>query len=319
MKKATDNKKNLKHIPVLNKEAINFLRPMEGGLYIDATLGLGGHTESILEASGYKSTVISFDVDDKTMAMASKRLESFKDNISFVNKNFTTIDHVLSEMGISKVDGILADIGTSSYQLESSGRGFSFLREEPLDMRMDPGLQFTAFDLVNDMNFDELSDLLYRLGEESFSRQITKSIIKYRTTNPIKTSTELSAIVSNSIPRKFHPKRIHPATKTFQALRIAVNNELENLKEFIEKGIKLLNPGARIIIISFHSLEDRIVKRSFNYFKSSCVCPAGLPECRCNKESILKVITKSPVTPSKNEVESNPRSRSSKMRVGEKK
>lgn len=319
MKKAVNDKDTLIHTPVLLKESIKYLRPMEDGLYIDATLGLGGHTESILEASGYRCRVVGFDVDDKTLAITSKRLENYKNNISFVNKNFICIDKVVSEMGETQVDGIIADIGTSSYQIESGGRGFSFLREEPLDMRMDPSLQFTAYDLVNEMDYDELSDLIYKLGEETFSRQITKAIIKYRKSNPIKTSTELSAIISNSIPRKFHPKRIHPATKTFQALRIAVNNELENLKTFIDKAVHLLKPGARLIIISFHSLEDRIVKRSFNYFKSSCICPPDLPRCACNKTSNLKILTKTPVTPSQSEIDSNPRSRSSKMRVGEKK
>lgn len=319
MKKAVNNNQDGIHIPVLLKETIKYLRPMEGGLYIDATLGLGGHTESILEASDYNCRVIGMDVDDEVISLTSKRLNSHKDKISFVNKNFICIDDVLPESGENVVDGIIADIGTSSYQLESSGRGFSFMREEPLDMRMDPGLQFTASDLVNEMDYEELSGLLFRLGEEGFSRQIAKSIIKYRKSSPIKTSTELSAIISNAIPRKFHPKRIHPATKTFQALRIAVNNELENLRTFIDKAVKLLKPGGRIIIISFHSLEDRIVKKTFNYLKSSCICPPDLPKCGCDKKSILKVITKSPVTPTGAEIENNPRSRSSKMRVGEKK
>lgn len=319
MKKAVKDKEKAIHTPVLLKESIKYLRPMEDGIYIDATLGLGGHTESILEASDYNCRVVAFDVDDQTLAMTSRRLDTYKDNISFVNKNFICIDKVLSEMGITQVDGIIADIGTSSYQLESGGRGFSFLREEPLDMRMDPGLQFTAYDLINEMNYDELTSLLFKLGEESFSKQIVKSIIKYRKSNPIKTSTELSAIVSNSIPKKFHPKRIHPATKTFQALRIAVNNELENLKTFIDKAVKLLKPGARLVIISFHSLEDRIVKRSFKYYSSSCICPPDLPACACSKKSELKILTKTPVTPSQSELADNPRSRSAKMRVGEKK
>lgn len=318
MKKTVSKSNDSIHIPVLLRESISYLRPMEDGLYIDATLGLGGHTESILEASDYKCRIFAFDVDDKTIEITSKRLEAYSDKISFVNKNFISIDKVIYEAGETGVDGIIADIGTSSYQLESGGRGFSFLREEPLDMRMDPGLQFTAYDLVNEMNQDELSDLIYKLGEESFSRQIAKSIIKYRKSNPIKTSTELSAIVSNAIPKKFHPKKIHPATKTFQALRIAVNNELENLRTFIEKAVNLLNPGGRLVIISFHSLEDRIVKKSFNYYKSSCVCPPDLPGCACSKTSILEVLTKSPVTPTGDEIKNNPRSRSSKMRVGEK-
>lgn len=319
MKKTASDRyqKEIMHEPVLAEESVEFLRPVEDGLYIDATLGLGGHTLRILEACSNKCRVIGFDVDNRTMEIAAKRLDHIGDRITYVNKNFIHIDNALSDLGIDLVDGIIADIGTSSFQLDLSGRGFSFLREEPLDMRMDPGLQFTAYDLVNDMNYDEIADLIYRYGEEGFSRQIAKSIVRQRKIKPIQTSAELSAIVSNSIPRKFHPKKIHPATRTFQALRIAVNNELENLKVFLDKAVNVLKPGGRLVVISFHSLEDRIVKQSFNYYRISCICPPGLPECGCGKKSILKILTRSPITPGKEESGVNPRSRSSKLRAGE--
>ncbi len=311
-------KKEPNHIPVLLREVLDFLNPKEDGVYIDATLGLGGHTMGILEACSGRCKVIGMDMDCDAIEIASNRLKHFRKNITYVNKNFIYIDSVVSELGTDKIDGIIADIGISSYQLESSGRGFSFLRNEPLDMRMDPGAQFTAFDLVNELSYEELANLIYKLGEEKFSRKIAKTIIRHRKEKPIRTSAELAAIVSNAIPKKFHPKRIHPATKTFQALRIAVNNELENLEVFINKAVKILKPGGRLVIISFHSLEDRIVKRTFKKLGAGCTCPPDLPECICGNKSILKILTKQPITPTKHELEQNPRARSSKMRVGEK-
>lgn len=318
MNKAAKYEENLLHKPVLLQKSIEFIRPMEDGVYVDATIGLGGHTKSILEATNYNSKVIGFDVDENAITQASKILSSFKSNVNFINKNFTEIDSTLEKFKIKEVDGIIADIGISSYQIESSGRGFSFLRDEPLDMRMDPKLQFTAYNLVNEMSYYELSDVLRKYGEESFSKKIARSILKKREFKPIQTSKELAAIVSNSIPRKFHPKKIHPATKTFQALRIAVNNELENLKIFIEKASTLLKPGGRLVIISFHSLEDRIVKKSFKYLNSTCTCPPEILKCVCNKKSVLKIITKTPIKPDRDEILENHRSRSSKIRVGEK-
>lgn len=318
MNKLAKNWENTVHTSVLINETIKYLHPIEDGVYVDATIGLGGHTKSILKAANFKSKVIGFDVDEEAISIAKSRLSEHSDNVTFVNKNFSDIDSVLSNLNIEKVDGIIADLGMSSYQLEHSSRGFSFLQNEPLDMRMDPKLQFTAYDLIKEMSFEELRDLIKNYGEESFAKQIAGAVIKSRQSKPIQTSKELAEIVSESIPKKFHPKKIHPATKTFQAFRIAVNNELQNLKIFIDKAASLLNKGGRLIIISFQSLEDKIVKSAFKYLSSNCTCPSDLPVCGCNKKSIIKIVTKSPVKPSKNEVMQNPRSRSSKMRVGEK-
>ena len=318
MNKLAQEVENITHKSVLLKESIEYIRPIEDGVYIDATLGLGSHTRHLLESTNFSSRIIGFDVDEEAISIAKERLSDYKDNIHFLNKNFYEIDCVSSEFNLDEVDGIIADLGMSSYQLEHSNRGFSFMRSEPLDMRMDAKLQFTAYDLVNEMSAEELSNLFRDYGEESFSKKIAKSIIKSRQQKPIQTSKELAALISNSIPRKFHPKKIHPATKSFQALRIAVNNELENLKIFIEKAVKLLKPGGRLVIISFHSLEDRIVKQSFKELHASCICPPEIPVCACEKESIVKIITRSPVTPGEDEMIENPRSRSSKMRVVEK-
>lgn len=305
------------HKPVLLKESIDYLQPMEGGIYMDATLGLGGHTSRLLETSSSKSKVIALDVDEESLTIASQYLKPFENRLILVNRNFTEIDSAVRELGVTKVDGIIADLGLSSHQLEMSKRGFSFMGNEPLDMRMDSKPIFTASDLLNEMTAEEIENLIKRYGEERFSRKISKSIVKARKISPLKTSAELASIVSNSIPQRYHPKEIHPATKTFQALRIAVNNELENLKIFIEKAVNLLRDGGRLVIISFHSLEDRIVKDCFKKLNSNCICPPDLPICKCNKKSTLKILTKSPVKPSEDEIQANRRCRSAKMRVGE--
>ena len=319
MSKAAENIENITHKSVLLKKSVKYLRPIEDGVYIDATVGLGSHTRQILEKSGFKARIIGLDVDDSSLIIARDRLNPYKNQIHLVNRNFSELDYVISDLGIGEVDGIIADLGMSTYQLEHSGRGFSFLKDEPLDMRMDPKLQFTAYDLLNEMSAEELESIIRKYGEESFSKKISTAIVNTRKSKPVQSSKELAALVSNSIPRKFHPKNIHPATKTFQALRIAVNNELENLQTFIEKAATVLKTGGRLVIISFHSLEDRIVKNYFKRLNSNCICPPDLPVCRCNKRSILKIITRSPVRPDSDEIMTNPRSRSSKMRVGEKK
>lgn len=314
---ATDNIENI-HKTVLLEESITGLSPVEDGVYVDATMGLGGHTKSLYEACNCKSKIIGMDVDEDALKIARERLFEHKENIEFVNKNFINIDKSLEELGINQVDGIIADLGMSSLQLDHSGKGFSFNKQEPLDMRMDPSLQFTAYDLINEMDMNELVYILKTYGEEKFAKNISRAILKNRKNKPIQTSSELAALISNSIPRKFHPKRRHPATKSFQALRIAINNELDNLKIFIEKSVSLLKPKGRLVIISFHSLEDRIVKKLFKKMDSPCICPPDLPMCSCGKKAELKIISKNPITPSEREIADNPRSRSSKMRIGEK-
>ena len=314
---AIDNLENI-HKSVLLDESITGLSPVEDGVFVDATMGLGGHTKSLLEACNCNSTIVGMDVDENALAIAKERLAEYKDKIEFVNKNFINIDKCLEELEISKVDGIIADLGMSSFQLDHSGKGFSFNKQEPLDMRMDPALQFTTYDLVNEMDLEELVHIFKTYGEEKFAKNISRAILKNRKTKPIQTSSELAALISNSIPKKFHPKRKHPATKSFQALRIAINNELDNLKVFIEKSVKLLKPGGRLVIISFHSLEDRIVKRLFRKMASPCICPPDLPICSCGREPEIKLINKSPITPCEKEIEDNPRARSSRLRIGEK-
>lgn len=314
---ATENIVNM-HKTVLLDESITNISPVEDGVFVDATIGLGGHTKQLLEACNFNVRIIGMDVDDSALEMASQRLNNYKEQIEFVNRNFICIDKSLDELGIKEVDGIIADLGMSSFQLDHSGKGFSFNKQEPLDMRMDPSIQFTAYDLVNEMEADELEHIFKTYGEERFAKNIARTIVKKRENKPIQTSSELAAIISNSVPKKFHPKKRHPATKSFQALRIAINNELENLQIFIEKSVKLLKPGGRLVIISFHSLEDRIVKRVYKKMDSPCICPTDFPVCRCGKEPQLKIITKNPVTPGDEEINYNPRARSSKMRVGEK-
>jgi 16S rRNA (cytosine1402-N4)-methyltransferase len=317
MESALLERENLFHKSVMSQEVISFLNPGANRIYVDATLGLGGHAEKILEHSEHSARVIGFDTDAESLSYAKNRLSKFGSQVIFANKNFIQVDRELEALGINKVDGIIADLGISSYQIELGGRGMSFLRDEPLDMRMDAGLRFTAYNLVNELDAEEISKIIRVYGEEKWAKKIAKEIIKSRHVNPIRTSDQLARIVSDAIPKKFHPSRIHPATKTFQALRIVVNNELENLSIFLEKAVKLLNVGARIVVISFHSLEDRIVKKTFKRLSNPCICPPGLPRCGCGKRSCIKVLTHSPLAPTIEELVKNPRARSAKMRVGE--
>ena len=305
------------HKSVMTKEIVDSLVVGPGGVYVDATLGMGGHTSSILSAAGTDAKIVAMDVDEEALTIGAQVLSKFNSRVILKNSNFSEIDKVLDSLGIREVDGIVADLGMSSFQLDLSGRGFSFRKDEVLDMRMDARLRFTAYDLVNEMSIEELSKLLKNYGEEKWSKRIAKWIVQYRESSSIKTSAELAEIVRDAIPRKFHPNKIHPATKTFQAIRIAVNNELDHIEEFILKAVPLLKVGGRIAIISFHSLEDRIVKKMFRTMASPCICPRDLPICGCGKESTLKIITRSPLVPCEDEVLNNSRSRSAKLRVAE--
>ncbi|MCY3986460.1 MAG: 16S rRNA (cytosine(1402)-N(4))-methyltransferase RsmH [Candidatus Dadabacteria bacterium] len=305
------------HLPVMPKEVVKYLDLPHNAVVVDATVGLGGHSEHILHEYPSILKLIGMDVDQAAISLAEGRLCRNGEKVEMVNRNFIHIKNTVNSMGISCVDGIVADLGISSFQLERSGKGFSFTRNEPLDMRMEAGLQFSAYDLVNGMKRDELEYILKNYGEEKFSYKISDSIVKIRAKKCIQTSVELASIISSSIPRKFHPKKIHPATKTFQALRISVNNELDNLETFITQAVEILKQGARLVIISFHSLEDRIVKKMFRKLESSCVCPPDLAVCACSKTQQITMVTKSVLRPEKEEVEENPRARSSKMRVAE--
>lgn len=305
------------HYPVMAKEVVEYLDLPEGAVVVDATVGLGGHSEHILNKYPSISKLIGMDVDQSAISLAEGRLSASGKKIEMVNRNFIHIKSTVNSSGIEHLDGIVADLGLSSFQLERSGKGFSFSRNEFLDMRMDAGLQFSAYDLVNEMKKDELEYILRKYGEERFAGKIADSIVKTRSGKPIQTSVELASVISNSIPKKFHPKKIHPATRTFQALRISVNNELDNLVTFIKQAVEILKVGARLVIISFHSLEDRIVKNMFRKFESPCICPSELAVCACGRIQQIKTLTRSVLRPEKEELKENPRARSSKMRVAE--
>lgn len=285
------------HIPVLLQEVLHFLQPKSGGVYVDGTLGMAGHSEAILHASSPDGRLIAFDWDDKAIALAEQRLEKFAGRYQIIRRNFAEIPANLKEQKISDVDGLLLDVGLSSLQLDMGGRGFSFLQDEPLDMRMDTRREINAADLLANCSEEELADIFYYYGEEKQARRIAAAIVETRKRERISTSKQLSNVVVKAIPRRFHPKKIHVATKTFQGLRIAVNTELENLSVILEGVAAHLKPGARLCVITFHSLEDRIVKNKFR------------------QHSQLEVVTSKPVVASDEEIRINPRSRSAKLRV----
>ncbi len=306
------------HVSVLKTEIGQYLRPFGGGLYIDATLGFGGHTLEILQSSGYKAKLVCFEVDTDAIAITSELLSPYSDNITIVNRNFSELNKVLDELGIEKVDGIVADLGLSSYQLEQSGRGFSFQKDEFLDMRADMASDLTAFDLVNEYSAQNLAEIFWKYGEERFSRQIANAIVRKREEGEISTTLQLSEIIENTIPQRFKPKKINCSTKVFQALRVCVNNELDNLSLFLETAIGRLKVGARIAIISFNSLEDKIVKKAFSKYSNPCTCPSDLPVCSCGNKPAIKLINKRAIIPGEAEIRLNPRSRSARLRVAEK-
>ncbi len=303
------------HEPVLLKEVLEFLITNPEGIYVDGTVGSGGHSEAIAEIVCQKGgRLICIDRDPDAVAFSKNRLLS-KQCVKVVKANYKDIDIVLANEGIDKVDGILLDLGMSSMQLEDSGRGFSFLKDEPLDMRMDPQQPVKAKDLVNNLSEYELSRIIKEYGEERKARLIAKAIIRERRKKPIESSLELANIVSSVIAEK--ERRKHPATKTFQALRIAVNKELENLKEFLEKAPDLLKKGGRVVIISYHSLEDRLVKSYIKKWENPCTCPPNLPYCICGKKPVMKRVIKKGIKPTESEIQKNPRSRSAILRVVE--
>ncbi|MEW6500152.1 MAG: 16S rRNA (cytosine(1402)-N(4))-methyltransferase RsmH [Thermodesulfobacteriota bacterium] len=285
------------HQPVLLEEVIASLAPADGGLYVDGNLGMGGHAERILEQSAPGGRLIGFDWDAAAMALARERLARFGDRIRYVHRNFTALEETLMEQGVRHIDGLLLDLGLSSLQLDASGRGFSFKGEEPLDMRMDSRRGLTAAELLNTRSQQELADVFYYYGEERQARRIAEAVVEARRSEPLRTTAQLVAVVERAVPRRFHPKKIHVATKVFQALRIAVNQELENLQTVLAAGPKWLAVGGRFCVISFHSLEDRLVKRAFQ------------------ENPLLRVVTSKPIVPGEAECQRNPRARSAKLRV----
>lgn len=308
---------DFRHISVLLEEATTLLNCQPNGIYVDGTLGGGGHARRILDQLGPDGILIGIDQDPDAIQNAHTSLVSHTSKIILVHDNFVNLPTILSQLGISSVDGILVDLGLSLHQLEKSGRGFSFQKQEPLDMRMNPSSSITASDIVNTYSETDIATILFQYGEEKKSRQIAKWIVKKREEKPIQTATELADIISGVIP-KGKSGRIHPATRTFMALRIAVNEELSRIETFMHEFTTCLKPGGRLCVISFHSLEDRIVKRRFKQLSASCSCPKEIPRCICHTKPIIRVITPKAIRPTEKEIEENPMARSALLRVAEK-
>jgi 16S rRNA (cytosine1402-N4)-methyltransferase len=301
------------HLPVLYHEIIHFLQPRAGGLYVDCTVGAGGHAQGILEASNPDGKLLGLDLDPQALTLAQKRLTSFGGRVVLKQASFVTLGLQLESLGWPAVQGILLDLGVSSMQLDTPERGFSFRSEAPLDMRFDPEASITAADLVNNLPEAELADLIYHYGEERRSRAVAQAIVAAR---PVNTTGQLAEIIAK-VTSSGKPG-IHPATRTFQALRIATNRELEAIEEVLPQSVKALAPGGRLAVISFHSLEDRIVKQFFRRESRECLCPPKQPQCTCGHKASLVEITRKPVRPSDTETLENPRSRSSRLRIAEK-
>lgn len=305
------------HKSVLLNETIEQLNIKSDGIYVDGTLGGAGHSLQIAKRLSDKGRLIGIDQDEAAIITASKRLEDYKEHVSIIRNNYCNIDSCLSELGIEKVDGILLDLGVSSYQLDTAERGFSYMADAPLDMRMDRRQSTTAKDIVNRYSEMELFHMIRDYGEDRFAKNIAKHIVKAREEKEIETTFELSEIIKAAIPMKVRALGGHPAKRTFQAIRIELNNELTVLKESLDRMIELLNPGGRLCIITFHSLEDRIVKQNFRKNENPCTCPPNFPVCVCGNKPKGKVITKKPILPTEAELENNSRAKSAKLRVFE--
>ena len=302
------------HISVLLNECIDNLNIRPDGIYVDGTMGGGGHS---LEIAKRLTTgcLICIDQDPNAHEAAGKRLAEYKDRITFVRDNFGNIKSILDSLGIEKIDGMLLDIGVSSHQLDEAERGFSYQQDAPLDMRMNPDRPFSAYDVVNGYDEDELDRVIFTYGEERWARRIAQFIVKEREAKPIETTGELVDIIKKAVPKGARTDGPHPAKRTFQAIRIEVNGELEVLQRAIDDVAARLAVGGRLCIITFHSLEDRIVKEAFRKQENPCICPPQFPVCVCGKKPLGRVITRKPILPSKEELEENPRSRSAKLRV----
>jgi len=306
------------HEPVLCKEAITLLNCRQGGMYVDGTVGDGGHALYLLRHHPLIDRLVAIDRDEEALKRARIRLSTFAEKCFFAQGSFADIAAILASLHRDRVDGILLDLGISSYQLKEADRGFSFSLNGALDMRMDRRQPTTAADLVNTLSKKSLVRILREYGEEKWAAAIAGRIIEKRKAAPIAGTRELADIVSASIPRRAHPRKIHPATRTFQALRIAVNEELAHLEKGLEQSIHLLAPGGRIAVIAFHSLEDRIVKNSFRFHARACICPPRMPECRCGHRATVKELTRKPIVPASAEIDRNPLARSARLRAAEK-
>jgi len=306
-----------KHVSVLLNECIEGLSIKEGGIYVDCTLGGAGHSSHILKNLSKKGILIGIDQDKDALKAAKERLKNYE-NVKYVHNNFYNIDSILDDLEIEKVDGILMDLGVSSYQLDEASRGFSYMKDAPLDMRMNRDNDFSAYDIINNYSEEKLYKIIREYGEEKFAKRIANFIVNARSIKPIETTLELVEIIKNAIPAKARREGPHPAKRTFQAIRIEVNSELQILNKTIEDGVKRLNKGGRMVIITFHSLEDRIVKLKYRELENPCTCPREFPMCACGKKPTVKVLTRKGVSPTEKEIEENPRSRSEKVRILEK-
>ncbi|MGN0165133.1 MAG: 16S rRNA (cytosine(1402)-N(4))-methyltransferase RsmH [Lachnospiraceae bacterium] len=313
-----ENKNNFNHYSVMLYETVDGLCVKPDGIYVDGTLGGGGHAYEVLSRLGEKGKYIGIDQDSDAIIAASRRLEEFGDKLTVIRSNYEDMKEVVNRLGIKRTDGILLDLGVSSYQLDTAERGFSYKLEAPLDMRMDSRMDITAYDIVNGYSEAELYRIIRDYGEDSFAKNIAKHIVTARSKKEIKTTTELAEIIKGAIPARVRAGKGHPAKQTFQAIRIELNRELDVLKNTLEDMVELLAPGGRLCIITFHSLEDRIVKTAFKKFENPCVCPPGFPVCTCGAVSKGKVITRKPIVPSEKELEENSRSKSAKLRIFEK-
>jgi 16S rRNA (cytosine1402-N4)-methyltransferase len=307
-----------KHVSVLLQETIDSLNIKPDGIYVDGTLGGGGHSLEICKRLGSGGRLIGIDQDNDAIAAASKRLSDYSDKVTIVHSNYKYIGTVLKNLNIEGVDGIILDLGVSSYQLDNADRGFTYREDVPLDMRMNQDDVMTARDIVNDYSEMELFRIIRDYGEDQFAKNIAKHIVRARNEHPIETTGQLNEIIKAAIPAKMRQGTGHPSKKTYQAIRIELNHELDVLEGTLDEMISLLNPGGRLSIITFHSLEDRIVKNIMRKNMDPCTCPKNFPVCVCGKVSMGKVITRKPIVPSDEELELNPRAKSSKLRVFEK-
>ena len=305
------------HISVLLNECLEGLNIKENGIYVDGTLGGAGHSSEILKRLSNEGRLIGIDQDTDALKAAKERLKNYS-NVTFIHSNFSSIENVLNNLNIDGVDGILMDLGVSSYQLDEGERGFSYMKDAPLDMRMNRENDFSAYNVVNEYSEEDLYRIIRDYGEEKFAKRIASFIVENRQEKNIETTLELVEIIKNAIPAKARREGPHPAKRTFQAIRIEVNSELSILNKTIEDGVEKLNKGGRMAIITFHSLEDRIVKNKFRDLAVSCRCPKEFPVCVCGEKAKVKIISRKAIEPTKEEVEINPRSRSAKLRVIEK-
>jgi 16S rRNA (cytosine1402-N4)-methyltransferase len=306
------------HVTVLREEAVDGLNIRPDGVYVDCTLGGAGHSSLIASRLGTGGRLIAIDQDDWALDNARERLAPYIDKVTLVKSNFRRIRDVVNDLGLDGVDGVLFDLGVSSPQLDEGERGFSYNADAPLDMRMDQDAPLSAYDVVNEWDEEELARIIWEYGEEKFSRRIARQIVQRRKHAPVRTTGELVELIKEAIPAAARRSGPHPAKRTFQAIRIAVNDELDAFREAVVDAIGLLRPQGRVSVITFHSLEDRICKQVFQDFAKGCTCPPSFPVCTCGNQASVKIITRKPILPSEAELAANPRARSAKLRVAEK-